>query len=188
MMLKKTLVGAMFVGLITLLVAGAVIRTNDRVSKVTEAGQQLGRAGEGVDALGHGGPWRTHDGPVEANEEHGCAGHGADGEPENRELGIGQARVNAWITLEATVSDVARTGMMVTTMEGEIVTVERRAWAFAQAEGFSAQPGDRVLLAGFYDGGELVVGALENLSDGTSVRLREENGRPLWAGHGGGGA
>jgi hypothetical protein len=188
MMPKKILVGALFVGLITLLVAGAVIRTHDRVSKVAEAGQQLGRAGEGVDALGHGGPWRTHDDRVEANEEHGCAGQDADGEPENRELGIGQARVNAWLTLEATVSDLARTGLTVTTMEGEIVTVERRAWAFAQAEGFSARPGDRILLTGFYAGNELEVGALENLSNGTSVQLREENGRPLWAGHGGGGA
>jgi hypothetical protein len=184
-MLKKILVGTFFVALIGSLIAGAVIRTSDRVNKIAEAYDRQSRSGEGLAAQGNGRWQNSNEDTVEANSSPGRGGNRAnDAELPDRELGTGQAEVDEWITLEGTVSAVDDSTMSVTTMEGETVTVENRAWAFAQEEGFSVQSGDRVRLTGFYEDGDLEVGTIENLSTGTRVQLREENGRPLWAGRG----
>jgi hypothetical protein len=67
--------------------------------------------------------------------------------------------------------------------DGEIV-VEGRPWSYALEQGFAAQAGDSVRLAGFYEDGEFKVGQVENLSTGLGVVLRGESGRPGWAGNG----
>jgi hypothetical protein len=99
-------------------------------------------------------------------------------------LGVGQAAVDEWITLEGIVDSVDEASVTVLTADGDVVTVENRPWAFAQEEGFSVESGDQVRLTGFYEDGELEVGAIDNLTAGTSVQMREEGGRPLWAGRG----
>jgi hypothetical protein len=185
-MLKKILVGTLFVALIGALVAGAVIRTSDRVNKVAEAYDRQGRSGNELTAQGNGGRWQSSD--QEAVTVSGTRGQGGnaanDAELADRELGVGQAEVDEWITLEGTVSAVDDTSMLVTTVEGETVTIENRAWSFAQEAGFAVQSGDRVRLVGFYEDGDLEVGTIENLSSGIQVQLREASGRPLWAGRG----
>ena len=67
---------------------------------------------------------------------------------------------------------------------GELVEMEGRPWRFAQEQGFTAEVGDRVTLVGFYEGDEFEVGQIDNDSTGLSVAIREESGRPLWAGQG----
>lgn len=185
-MLKKILVGTLFVGFIGALVAGAVIRTADRANKGEEVSDRPGRAQSEFTAQGNDGRWQ-------AGEEEAVAGNNGRGQGGNRSdereltddaLGVGLAEVDEWITLEGTVNSVDETSMSVRTTEGNIVTVENRPWSFAQEEGFSVEPGDQVRLTGFYEDGELEVGAIDNLTSGTQVQMREESGRPLWAGRG----
>ena len=98
--------------------------------------------------------------------------------------GTGQAEVDAWLTLRGTVVSLDESSLVVQTADGEQVVVENRPWWFAQEQGFSARPGDEVTLVGFYEEGEFEVGRLDNLSAGLTVPIREETGRPLWAGRG----
>ncbi|UCC65558.1 MAG: hypothetical protein JSV36_11145, partial [Anaerolineae bacterium] len=68
------------------------------------------------------------------------------------------------------------------------VRVENRAWWFAQEQGFWTQTGHQMTLVGFYedDGPEqhFEVGRIDDNTSGQTVLVREENGRPLWAGRG----
>jgi hypothetical protein len=64
------------------------------------------------------------------------------------------------------------------------VVVENRPWWFAQEQGVEVQPGDGIVLTGFYEDGEFEVGEIKNLRSGQVVEIREESGRPLWAGGG----
>lgn len=206
-MLKKMLIGTLLVGLIGALIVGAVIRTSDRVNKVAEAydgqGRSVaeaaaqgnggrtqynsdGRLEEDLAAQGNGGArWDATGESVTANGNHGRGGNSTEERNvADNELGLGQAAVDEWIKLEGTVSAVDDTTLTVTTAEGEVLTIENRAWTFAQEEGFSVQPGDNLRMTGFYEDGELEVGTIENLTAGTMIQLREESGRPLWAGRG----
>ena len=67
---------------------------------------------------------------------------------------------------------------------GELVEMMGRPWTFAQEQSFTAEVGDRVTVVGFYEGDEFEVGQIDNDSTGLSVAIREESGRPLWAGRG----
>ncbi len=118
-----------------------------------------------------------------------AAGRGGFGGEGNTEApgdgtGTGQAQVDEWLTLQGTVTSVDADALLVQTDAGEQVTVENRAWWFAQDQGFTAQAGDRVSLLGFYEDGDFEVGQIDDLSSGQAVSIRDENGRPLWAGRG----
>ncbi len=99
-------------------------------------------------------------------------------------LGNPQAEVDEWINLEGEVTAVDTTLLTITLADGQVIEVYGRPWSYAQENGFSLQVGDRVLLTGFYEGATLEVGAIQNLATGSSIQIREENGRPLWAGRG----
>ena len=47
-----------------------------------------------------------------------------------------------------------------------------------------AQAGDSVSLTGFYEDGDFEVGQIDDQTTGQTVSLRDESGRPLWAGRG----
>ena len=66
----------------------------------------------------------------------------------------------------------------------QLVEMEGRPWTFAQEQGFVAAEDDQVTLTGFYEDGEFEVGKLENQTSGLLVLIREDSGRPLWAGGG----
>jgi hypothetical protein len=68
--------------------------------------------------------------------------------------------------------------------DGTELVVEGRAWRFVQEQGLSVQAGDALTLTGFYEGEDFEVGQIDNESNGQMVRIREESGRPLWAGRG----
>ena len=74
--------------------------------------------------------------------------------------------------------------MTLQTGSGEIVIADR-PWSYALEAGFSAQAGDQVTVQGFYEGETFEAGQLTN--GDLVVSIREESGRPLWAGGRGGG-
>ena len=99
-------------------------------------------------------------------------------------LGTGQAQVDEWVTLNGTVQTATAAEMIVRTDAGQEILVDGRAWRFAQESGFMAQAGDQVSLTGFYEDGDFEVGQIDDLTSGKTLSLRDENGRPLWAGRG----
>ena len=169
-MLKKIVLGTLFVGLVAALVIGAANRTSaraesdsevDHTAVTTEASKGQGDGGQG---LGVGGQ---------------DDGRSLDG------LGVAQAGdVAEWVTMSGTVTDVTGEEIIVETADGQTVAVGGRPWAYAQEQQFGVQVGDRLRLHGFYEGEELEVGRIENQRSGASVQMRDENGRPMWAGRG----
>lgn len=143
-MVKKVVWGLVVVGLVGILVAGAVVRT-------------AAKTGEGAEAPGRGG------------------GQGG---------GTGEAQVDEWLTLTGRVVSADADALVVQTATGEQVVVENRPWSFAQELGFAAAAGDELTVTGFYEEGSLEVGKIANQHTGQQVQLREESGRPLWAGRG----
>ena len=115
-------------------------------------------------------------------------GTGYDGEGNTEApgdgTGTGLAEVDEWLMLSGTVTGVDDSLLSVQMDNGELVEMIGRPWTFAQEQGFTAQTGDPVSLSGFYEDGEFEVGGLVNLTTGLSVTIREESGRPLWAGGG----
>ncbi len=99
-------------------------------------------------------------------------------------LGNPLAEVDEWINVEGEVTAVDSTLVTVALADGQVVEIYGRPWTYAQENGFSVQVGDRLLLTGFYEDNLLEVGAIQNLTTGASIQVREENGRPLWAGRG----
>ena len=98
--------------------------------------------------------------------------------------GVGQALVDEWLIVQGTVTGIDVNGLVVQTTEGQEFIVENRPWWFVQEQGFSAEVGDEVELVGFYEADEYEVGQITNVTRGQIVPIREENGRPLWAGGG----
>jgi hypothetical protein len=106
--------------------------------------------------------------------------------------GTGQAQVDEWVTLEGTVMSVDSDELVVQTSAGQEILMEGRPWQFTQEQDFSVQVGDQVTLTGFYEdvdpstggGHSFEVGQIHNASNGQVVIIREDTGRPLWAGRG----
>ena len=96
----------------------------------------------------------------------------------------GLAEVEEWLTFQGTVTDLDASAVVVQTVDGQEIVLEGRTWSFAQELGLQLAKGDAVLLRGFDEDGEIEIGAIENQSTGQAVEIREEGGRPLWAGRG----
>jgi len=180
-------------------VVGAVLRTTSQAG-ATEA-NGLGKRGGGQTVLAStsqsGQGYRGGQGqaaPLEANTVNSGrgarrnvqenAGNQAPESAPGDQAGTGQAQVDEWVILEGTVVSVNEDAMIVQTTSGEQITVENRVWWFALEQGFSANAGDEVTLTGFYESGDFETGVIDNTSTGQSVTLRDESGRPLWAGRG----
>jgi hypothetical protein len=98
--------------------------------------------------------------------------------------GTGQAQVDEWLTHSGTVTGIDASLLAVQLDSGELVEMIGRPWSFAQEQGFTAQVGDRLALVGFYENDDFEVGQIDNVTTGLSVVIRDEGGRPLWAGRG----
>jgi hypothetical protein len=188
-MLNKIVLGALLVGLIGFLVAGAVCRTLDRAGNVAEARGLGGGQGGGFQAgQGYGGGGHLYvgeqasQGGAAYGQQGGYGGAGRVDAPGDG-TGTGQAQVDEWLTLQGSVVSVDGDLLVVQTDNGEI-TIENRPWWFAQEQGFSTQTGDQVTMVGFYEDGIFEVGQLTDLTTGQTASLRDKTGRPMWAGRG----
>jgi len=171
-MSKKIVLGGVLIALIGILVAGAVIRTLDKTGNVAEA--RGGRGGNGRAEGSAAG--QTVNGLMDRSGAADVAGN----EPASP---ASLASVDEWLTFQGTVSSVSEDALTVSTSEGELL-VENRPWLFAQEQGFAAAVGDELTLTGFYEDDAVEVGRIYNTTTGKSVDIRDENGRPLWAGRG----
>jgi hypothetical protein len=230
-MLKKIVLGTLFTGLLSALVAGAVIRTADRIDRtgdgdglgrgrnaqaeVGEQGRQAGRSGGGVGSGqgsgqgANGGGGQGENGGGQGNGQGGNAqggniqgsagdgsrqGNGGNGQGGNGQGGNGQAsggqgdgvgleNVEDWLTLEGAVTAVDESALVLQVADGELI-VDGRVWLYALEQGFSTEEGHAVAVTGFWEDGEFKPVELVDTTAGGSVTVRDEGGRPYWAGQG----
>lgn len=180
-MLKKIVLGTLFVGLIGVLIYGAILRTN---AKTSSGGGEGAGSGNG---LGRGRAATTADTQVTYNRGQSQGqGRNQTAQPVD---GTGQGqmptsqgeRVTAWQSVEGTVISVGTQAMVVELVDGRQILVEGQPWLYVQSQVFSPQTGDRVSIKVFEEDNELKPGQIDNLSNGETITLRFEDGQPMWA-------
>ena len=129
-------------------------------------------------------------GRSEAAQGRGVLGDGAFGtegafDGRGRSSGTGQGRNETvrtveWETLTGEVT-VVDGDITVQTAEGDVLVGLGQA---SYREGFALEVGDEVSVTGFHEDGEFKAGTIENLTTGETLVLRDETGRPMWAGRG----
>jgi hypothetical protein len=172
-MVKKFILGIALFGLVGILVGGAVLRTMDKTSQSSESHGSQGRGRSAQDAnlnqdVRQGGGQRS----------------GPDKDLSRETTGAGEASVEAWVTHEGAIAAVDEEMATIMLTDGEEIIIEGRSWSFAQEQGFAVHSGDQLELVGFYENNTFEVGQIDNLTTGQRVALRDETGRPLWAGRG----
>lgn len=160
-MIKKILLTAFVIAITAILAIGGINRTRAILSKSNTSSL-------------------THDADTVRARRGGEVGG------QNRQFGIiADERAGAveWVTYQGTASAVDDNILSVTTTTGETITIENRAWWFAQEQGLQVSTGDALRLTGFIDTANhnFETVQLDNLTNGQVIRLRDENGRPLWA-------
>ena len=133
-------------------------------------GQNRGQAAAEQGGQGFGGGNGSGRGRQEVTEPsgQGLADHPSDG----------------WATLEGPVAGFEGDELTVQTNESSVTVHLGPEW-YWDTEGIALAEGDRVAVTGFYEGDKFEVAQIENLTTGDIVTLRDETGRPLWAGRGG---
>jgi hypothetical protein len=114
----------------------------------------------------------------------GQGGQGQAAAPQGDPQVLAATEDHQWTTVSGVVRSIDDAQMTVQTDAGEIVIADR-PWSFALESGFTARVGDQVTVQGFYEGETFEAGQLTN--GDLVVSIREETGRPLWAGGRGGG-
>jgi len=182
-MFKKIIVGALLIGVIGVLIAGAVTRTN---AKNGEGAGETGRRGLATefvatagDVQGNGGRWA----------QNGAAEQAQGGQDSGTLNGVSQADVQPaeWRTIQGIVVSAADDLVEIKSTTGEVIPFEGQPLRYALEQGFSLEAGDAVALGGFDEDGEFKIGKVESLGNGMSITLRDASGRPGWAGRGQGG-
>ena len=170
---RKLVLGTLLVGLLGILVAGAVIRTLDKTENVAEAR-----------GLGAG----RNDAYAEDGERQGQGwGRG----PQQDEGGVERQYVNhesvttEQVSYEGLVVQTHKTGddLYIKTAGGQEIKVGTGP-GYMQAQGFTLQEGERVTVRGFWEDEELKATVVTRLRDGETISLRDAAGHPAWAGSG----
>lgn len=207
-MLKKILLGTFFIGLIGVLIAGGVIRTLDRTERTAEAASQ----GERNENAGQGRGQNAKDGQVVASQGRGRetnqnelevagqgrgqnsaeanspsaqgGGNGNGGQGRGTEGNYSDAEPVAELTLEGTVVQSFSTGeeLVIETAAGEQLQIGTGPIASVDPN-FALQLGETVQVKGYWEDEEFKATQLTRLQDGYTVELRNEFGRPAWAGN-----
>ncbi|MBN1361540.1 MAG: hypothetical protein JW993_13160 [Sedimentisphaerales bacterium] len=109
--------------------------------------------------------------------QHG--GNGSSGDVVSEGFGL-ENPAAGWISISGSVVSFEE-ALVIATDAGEM-TLELGQSRFWDENGISLKAGDDIVAHGFYEGADFEVGAVENLTTGETVALRDETGRPLWAG------
>ena len=109
-------------------------------------------------------------------------GRQADAEPSGE--GLADHPSDGWATLEGPVAGFEGDELTVQTNESSVTVHLGPEW-YWDTEGIGLAEGDEVAVMGFYEDEAFKAAQIENLATGDRVALRDETGRPLWAGRGG---
>lgn len=178
-MIKKIFLGTLLVGLLGILIVGAIMRTNAKTADgaAGETGRQGRAAAQSLAADsandgqrgGRGGSGRTVDGQ---NTPGAAPAPQADVMPQG------------WLGVTGTVTSVADDLVEIQTTAGTVIPFEGQPLSYAIGQGFSLAVGNAVSVRGFVEDGEFRIGGITNLDTGANVTLRDATGRPGWSGRG----
>lgn len=120
-----------------------------------------------------------------AEQRQGASGGAGTFDGSGRNSGAGQGRNETvrnieWETLTGKVSVVDHE-VTIQTAGGEVLIGMGQS---AYWEGFELAVGDEITVLGFHEDGEFKARTVENLATGETLTLRDETGRPIWAGQG----
>jgi len=113
------------------------------------------------------------------------SGQGRQGDNRSYEDPLADHPSESWMELTGKVTTLEDDRVVVETDEGSVEVHLGPEW-YWEAEGITLEVGDVVEIVGFYEGNTFEVAEVENLTGGGAVSLRDETGRPLWAGRGNG--
>lgn len=187
-MLKKIALGALLTGLVAVLIWGAINRTNAIASRGEGGAGHRGWSTEistiGSAATGNDGRW-NQEAQAAGGWGGGRWGQAAGGQA-GSVIGVPQAdvRPQEWMTLQGKVISTADDLIEIETEAGAVIPFDGQPLRFALQQRFTAQVEDTVVVKGFEENGEFKIGQITNLSNGATVTLRDETGRPGWAGRG----
>jgi hypothetical protein len=166
-----------------------------RPETVRAEGGRFGRTGAGVGTVqtqgctgncgevGTQGRWSQANG---ADTQTGT-GHGRMGQDAMSPASGRAATAVIWQTIEGKVIEVsAETGTDFTVQLADGTTAEVGGGPsfYWEAQGYKVSSGENMRVRGFVEEGEFKAGTVENLTSGQTIALRDETGRPLWAGRG----
>lgn len=172
-------------GLVGILAAGLIGGTGYILyQNGVNLGGEAKRAHQERVAGGRGGDRWTQEGNLNASSAEGD--YRADGYGRGQQ-GLAQpkslAPVEEWVAVTGTVVSLDEDELVIRTDEGEAVVHLGPEW-YREAGQYSLEVGDPVSVVGFYDGDQFEAGLVENLVTGDTISLRNEAGRPIWAGRG----
>jgi hypothetical protein len=181
-MIRKIVLGLLFASVSGALIYGGIYRTAARLetgNKGSESGQRQNASRIEQEARLQGFIRNES-----KSRENGNQGGG------NRRSEITGDQLPAEVEeigLAGTVADFSTDYLSVKMVDGQDVLIENRAWWYAQQVGFLVDIGDQVNLSGFNDvDGTFEVSQIINLTKEITVDIRDDSGRPYWAGGGGG--
>jgi hypothetical protein len=155
--LNKILMGLGVTAVLGLMVAG--------VAYAVTGSSTDGRAGEGS-----GGRWQD-----------GSVGGGRPGEGHQASESVAVSQ--EWLSVSGVVQSIDGSLMIVQAELGDVIEVTLGQSGYWEAQGLSLAAGDAVVVEGFYeDEDTLSARSLTLVSTGQTVVLRDDNGRPMWAG------
>ena len=190
-MIKKIILGGLFVGLSGFLLFGAVNRTLAKTNDIrTEANGGGKYQNDSLNQSDH----ENTGTPIQKNQQLNRSENDPDygngqGRQDGDRIGIPdpQATAGEWAEYVGSVSTSDSSMITVETTDGNEIIIEGRALSFLEEVGFATDSGNTVLITGFYEDGEFKVATIEDQTTGESIVVRDSTGRPGWAGNGWGG-
>jgi hypothetical protein len=182
-MVKKVMVGLGVAAVSGLLIYGAVNRTTAKAQQVNREPLARGSAGRVQtvsEAIGQGQGRGSGSGGQGRN---GGSGNGAAQAASQQALASDYV-AEGLSTLTGNVVELADDSVVIETVDGQQVILDGMPLRYATGQGFVATQGQALELVGFFEGEDYEISQITDLGAGTAVVLREESGRPLWAGGG----
>ena len=207
-MIKKTILIGLFVLFSSILIYGGVKRTT---AKTGEEARLLTQTGTGQSAQAANGErlYRNRlasTGDAELRQSPGRGGQGnwqdagqsegygqgsqGSGGGRGQQRNFAETESHEFVTIEGIVTQAPAAGidMLLATDAGEVQI--GTGPGYLNEVGYVITDGEQLTLTGFWEDGEFKVSEITRGSDGASVTLRDEFGRPMWSGavrNGGGG-
>ncbi len=175
-MLKKIVLGTLFIGLIGVLVAGAAVRTMDGTALAAEA-----------EGNRHG--YNDASEYAEGESDQGLSGYSqgqtGGGVAERKYPNFEGSPPEELLVREGVVVLAPEDGvdLVIEMSDGKKLTVGTGPMYMA-SQGFILQVGEPVQALGYWEDHEFKAAQVTRLTDGQTITLRDEMGRPAWAGAG----
>ena len=178
-MLKKILLSVVYVGIVGLLVFGAVHRTEAK----SESGNGESRAESEIKDSQISHQENTGGGQGAGNRSGGeSRGAELNGSSDREYQAQAEQEEHDFSTYQGVVISVSDDALEIEITGAEILLVEGQAWRYMLTNGFETAVGNAVEISGFYEDGEYKPSWLKDLSSGLEIEIRDPSGRPNWSG------